>query len=150
MIRDEGSTREPDRLTPLSELNGYTVAADDPDPRGWDVVTREGQRIGRVDELIVDPAAERARYLDVYLDQSAVGNRHVLVPTDAVRIEGDAQQRHQVEVGASMEYLASVTPYTGLPLTVDQEAEYRACPPAGAIGSARPETRIGSGGIRHD
>lgn len=150
MTSDPDPRREPDRLTRLSELNGYTVADGDPDPRGWDVVTADGRRIGRVDELIVDPAAERARYLDVHLDEGAGGDRHVLVPTDAVRIGDDEQQRQQVQVGASMEHLASVTPYTGLPLTRDQEAEYGACPPAGAAGAARRETRIRSGGIRHD
>lgn len=139
-----------DRLTRLGELDGYRVVKDDPDPRGWDVVTADGQRIGRVDDLIVDREAERAAYLDVHLERDDRGaeHRHVLVPTEAVRIDPADEDRRQVEVGATMDYLASVTPYQGLPLTSAQEAEYRACPPARA---AEPRhTRITRGGTRHD
>lgn len=31
---------EPHRLTPLSDLSGYTVADGDPDPHGWAVARR--------------------------------------------------------------------------------------------------------------
>lgn len=141
--------RDPQRLTRLSELNDYKVVDGDPDPRGWDVVTSKGERVGRVDELIVDPESERARYLDVHLERGAE-HRHVLVPTSAVRIREDERQRHQVEVGASAEYLASVTPYQGLPLTTAQEAEYQACPPAEPTGTEFGQTRISRGGMRHD
>lgn len=141
--------RDPGRLSRLSELNDYKVVEGDPDPRGWEVVTRTGERVGRVDELIVDPDSERARYLEVRLERGAE-HWHVLVPTSAVRIGEDERQRRQVEVGASGEYLASVTPYQGLPLTAQQEAEYQACPPAEPTGVEFGPTRISRGGMRRD
>ena len=52
------------------EGSGYKVADDDPDVRGWEVTGSDGRRIGEVDDLLVDPAALRARYLEVRLDRS--------------------------------------------------------------------------------
>lgn len=135
-----------DRLARLGELSGYKVADGDPDPRGWEVVTADGQRIGRVDDLIVDRDAERAQYLDVRLERG--GDRHVLIPAEAVRVGDEEQQRRQVAVGASDEYFAGVTPYRGLPLTTEQEAEYRSCPPA-STSLDRRDTRIQRGDARH-
>lgn len=134
-----------DRLARLKELSGYKVADGDPDPRGWEVVAADGQRIGRVDDLIVDRDAERARYLDVRL---AEGDRHVLIPAQAVRVGDEEQRRRQVAVGAGDEYFAGVTPYQGLPLTTEQEAEYRSCPPA-SPSLDRRDTRIQRGDTHH-
>lgn len=136
-----------DHLVRLGELSGYKVADGDPDPRGWDVVTGDGRRVGRVDDLIVDREAERAQYLDVELSEG--GDRHVLIPTDAVHLGEHERQRQQVAVGASAEYLSGVTPYRGLPLTPEQEAEYRSCPVPGGSPFARSETRIRRGETDH-
>ncbi|MGH7504196.1 MAG: PRC-barrel domain-containing protein [Longimicrobiales bacterium] len=87
---DVGTRRA--RLRRLSELDDYEVADDDPDPRGWDVQSADGRSIGRVDELIVEPAAMKARYLDVELDASALeldGNRHVLIPVGFAELDPD-------------------------------------------------------------
>lgn len=52
------------------EGSGYKVADGDPDVRGWAVIGNDGRRIGEVDDLLVDPAAMRVRYLEVRLDRS--------------------------------------------------------------------------------
>lgn len=136
-----------EQLVRLGELSDYKVADGDPDPRGWDVVTREGQRVGRVDDLIVDREAERAQYLDVQLEQDA--DRHVLIPTESVHLGREERDRHQVAVGASLDYLTGVTPYRGLPLSAEQQAEYRSCPaPGGAY--EKQDMRIHRGVTRHD
>ena len=132
-------------LARLRDLSDYKVADGDPDPRGWNVVTRDGIHIGRVDDLIVDPESERACYLDVRLDQPAATERHVLVPTDAVHLGRDEQHQNQVEVAATMEYFAGATPYTGLPLTPAQESEYGNCPPVPGANTPRPPTRVRRG-----
>lgn len=137
-----------DQLARLGELSGYKVAEGDPDPRGWQVVTTHGSRVGRVDDLVVDREAERARYLDVQLDDSE--QRHVLIPTDAIHVGPGERKRQQVAIGASLDYLTKVTPYRGLPLTAEQEAEYRACPPASASPVEPPDTRIRRGDTHHD
>ena len=136
-----------DRLARLGEMSGYKVADGDPDPRGWDVVTHDGQRVGRVDDLIVDPQEERAQYLDVQLEQGS--DRHVLIPTEAVHLGKEERDRRQVAIGATLEYLAGVTPYRGLPLTLDQQTEYRSCPTPG-FAYEKQDTRIHRGAPRHD
>lgn len=88
---DIGNTRA--RLRRLSELEGYDVADDHTDPRGWSVQSADGSSIGRVDELIVEPAAMKARYLDVQLDTAQLGldgeERHVLVPVGYADLDTD-------------------------------------------------------------
>lgn len=140
--------REDHHLTRLSDLSGYEVADGDPDPRGWEVVTQDGIRVGRVEDLIIDREAERARYLDVRLDKPGAVDRHVLVPTDAVQIGRDDREQHRVEVAATMDYFGAAPAYTGLPLTETQEAEYGRCPRAAVAGGLPPTTRIRRGDIR--
>lgn len=54
------------------EGSGYKVAEGDPDVRGWDVMDRDGHRIGEVDDLLIDTEAMKVRYLEVRLDRRLV------------------------------------------------------------------------------
>jgi len=49
----------------MSELSDYKVEPGDPDPRGWDVVTTDGRKVGRVEDLVVDTTAMKVRHLIV-------------------------------------------------------------------------------------
>jgi len=60
-LADEPPPQAP--VVPLASLPEFRVAAGDPDPRGWPLVGAGGERIGRVEELLVDPLLLRARYL---------------------------------------------------------------------------------------
>ena len=60
-------------VTPLRRLHNYRIAESDPDVRGWEVIGAEGQRIGEVDDLLVDTKALKARYLEVALDLERIG-----------------------------------------------------------------------------
>ena len=81
---------ETGRVVPLNELDGYKVASDDPDVRGWEVISSDGRRIGKVEQLLVDTAAMKVRYLDVDVDDDLVaGDRHVLVPIGYARLDED-------------------------------------------------------------
>ncbi|HWM92656.1 MAG TPA: PRC-barrel domain-containing protein [Thermoanaerobaculia bacterium] len=66
-MRNESDT-ERSRVTPLRNLRGYKVAEGDPDVRDWEVVGGDGRRIGTVNDLLVDEAAGKVRYLDIELD----------------------------------------------------------------------------------
>jgi hypothetical protein len=82
------------RVASLGELDDYKVADDEPDPRGWHVLTRESTRAGEVADLIVDLAALKVCYLEVELDKDALrlrANRHVLVPVGAAWLNEDEQ-----------------------------------------------------------
>src|SRR5688572_3050860 len=54
-----------DHMRPISDLSNYKVEEGDIDPRGWTVVGNDGNRIGTVEDLIVDTRAMKVRYLVV-------------------------------------------------------------------------------------
>lgn len=80
------------RLARLGELDDCQVADGDPDIRGWEVRDAGGQKVGKVEELIVDPAAMKVRYMEVKADDKAAGvrdERLVLVPIGTARLDDD-------------------------------------------------------------
>lgn len=80
-------TNEPmDRVVPLNSLDGWKVADGDPDIRGWEVVSSDGTRVGKVDELLVDTTANKVRYVDVDMTDD---NRHITLPVGYARLDRD-------------------------------------------------------------
>jgi photosynthetic reaction center H subunit len=73
------------KIVPLRAAPGYYLAAEDPDPRGMDVVAADGVVAGKAVECWVDRSETLVRYLEVAV-QSVVGERRVLVPMALVRI----------------------------------------------------------------
>src|SRR3954469_12025960 len=81
-------------LQRLSETHDFAVASDDPDIRGWDVVTNASE-IGKVSDLIVDPSAMKVRYVEVELDRGAFNlheQKRVIVPISSVDVDASAKQ----------------------------------------------------------
>ncbi|MGE5680636.1 MAG: PRC-barrel domain-containing protein [Bacillota bacterium] len=80
-------------LYKLSELDYFEVSEKDPDVRNWDVYTSDGTKVGTVDDLIVDPAALKVRYLDVLIDYTEPGAnelvRHILIPIGTASVDAD-------------------------------------------------------------
>jgi photosynthetic reaction center H subunit len=109
------------RIAPLGSLDDFEVAEDFPDPRGWDVVLADGNKIGEIEELIVDTQALRTRYLDVDLDKDAVGlteDKHVLIPVGAARLDDD---RDDVIVDLDIGQIAAMPAYDQSMITRDYE-----------------------------
>lgn len=79
------------RVYPLRELDDYEVADHDPDVRGWTVYASDGLEIGEVEELFVDPAAKKVRYLavDMKAGDSDRDKHRVLLPVGAARLRKD-------------------------------------------------------------
>ncbi len=102
--------REIDRVVPLDELAGYAVARGEPDVRGWDVIAGDGRRIGEVDELLVDAAAKKVRFLDVSVDEELVPDmettQRILIPIDSARVHA-AEDRVFVDGISSTEVVFS-------------------------------------------
>jgi hypothetical protein len=92
-LRDEANVgpdpRQARHLVPLKELGKFTVAADDPDIRGWSAFTSTGREIGRVDELLVDTATNEVVMLDIDLRRD---DRHTLAPLRAAWIDHAARR----------------------------------------------------------
>lgn len=94
---------ELDRVVPLSQLDDFEVADGDPDVRGWSVMSADGKKIGRVDQLLVDTGAMKVRYLDVDLrDGMGDGSdRHALVPIGYAQLDRGTQTVRTTALRAS-------------------------------------------------
>jgi uncharacterized protein (TIGR02271 family) len=86
----------PERIAPLSELDDYEVADNDPDVRGWDVISADGRKVGEVEDLVVDTGAMKVRYLDVEVDKEyrADDNRRILIPVGHARLHEKEDHVH--------------------------------------------------------
>ncbi|HEX7117980.1 MAG TPA: DUF2382 domain-containing protein [Longimicrobiales bacterium] len=86
---------EMDRIVSLDDLEDFEVAEGEPDVRGWEVLSADGERIGEVDQLLVDTTAMKVRYLDVDLENDLIGtdeDRHTLIPIGFARLDEDNDQ----------------------------------------------------------
>jgi sporulation protein YlmC with PRC-barrel domain len=75
------------RIVPLRQAKDFKLSKGDPDPRGWNVFGADGERVGTVADLLVDPAALKVRYLSVNLLDDLFKlkeDRHILIPTEVV------------------------------------------------------------------
>lgn len=79
-------------LLRLRDLTDFEVADGNPDVRGWAVRGSDGQILGTVYELIVEPEALKVRYLDVELDPRFNLNEfedHILLPIGVASLDTD-------------------------------------------------------------
>ncbi|HEX6849738.1 MAG TPA: PRC-barrel domain-containing protein [Chitinophagaceae bacterium] len=69
------------RLQELDRSN-FEITKGDPDIRGWDVRYRNGEKIGSVEELILDTKAKKVRYMVVDLEENELRleDRKILIP----------------------------------------------------------------------
>jgi photosynthetic reaction center H subunit len=68
------------RTVPMRVANDHWVAEEDPDPRGWEVITCDGLVAGIVADIWVDRAEANVRFIEVALPDRAA--RHVIVPVE--------------------------------------------------------------------
>jgi uncharacterized protein (TIGR02271 family) len=110
------------QLGRLNDLDEFKVADGYPDPRGWDVKTGDGRKLGTVDDLIVDTQAMRVRYVSVELDRSAGQlardaatpgdqERHTLLPVGSVEL--DDQHDDVLVHGYTLEQVTGLPRYAG-------------------------------------
>jgi photosynthetic reaction center H subunit len=123
-----GTTHEENkkRLFRLDELDKFEVAENDPDVRGWDVVGADGDKLGTVEELIVDPEARKVRYLDIHVINelsSAGGERHLLIPIGAAAVNEKDDNVWIREI--DKDTLKRYPIYSGGPVTRDYEHSLR-------------------------
>jgi uncharacterized protein (TIGR02271 family) len=52
----------PNDLRRLRELEEFEITEGDIDPRGWDLYGRDGEKIGKIDGLLVSPSARKAYF----------------------------------------------------------------------------------------
>lgn len=84
------------KIVPLRTAPGWTLAAEDPDPRGMPVVGADGKVAGTCTDAWIDISEVLVRYLEV-----DIGTRRVLVPMTLARVDGKKKQIRVVSVLAS-------------------------------------------------
>ncbi len=80
------------RLVHLDDMHDLQVADGDPDIRGWDVRTADGEKVGKVKDLVVDTMLMKVRYIEAQIDKdvlNASDDRHVLIPIGSARLDDD-------------------------------------------------------------
>ncbi|QHT71214.1 DUF2382 domain-containing protein [Rhodocytophaga rosea] len=101
----------------------YKVSDEDPDVRGWDVIGRDGEKLGEVEELIVDTSAMKVRYLDVEIDDDLTvadeDDRHVLIPIGAVNL--DHENKFVIAPNLTDQSITSIPAYHGEEISRDFE-----------------------------
>lgn len=105
------------RVLPMKEAKDFKLSGGAPDLRGWNVFGADGERVGTVTEMLVDPGAMKIRYLDVdLLDDLFLleDDRHVLVPLEMIELKERGEDAWVAHLRA--EEIARLPAYTGGPV----------------------------------
>ena len=110
------ATEETSKLIKLSD-SGQTVAPEE-DIRGLDVKDKDGDDIGKVDDLLIDDAENKVRFLEVASGGFlGIGEDKSFIPVDAItRID------ENVHINQTRTHVAGAPPYD--PELVDQSSYY--------------------------
>ncbi len=101
----------------------YEVADRHQDVRGWSIIGQNAQKIGKVDELIVDTNVMKVRYLDVAVTGSLLPegepNRHLLLPVGVATLDYD----HKAVLVPTLDTALAlkIPAYRGEPISRDYE-----------------------------
>jgi len=111
----------------LQELDrsDFEIVDGEPDIRGWDVRLVSGQKIGEVEDLIVDAQQKKVRYMIVDLDDDDVelDEREVLIPIGLATL--DRKEDDVILESVTVEQLRSLPEYHSGRL--DEEVERKIC-----------------------
>ena len=88
------------KIVPLRAAPGYYLAAQDPDPRGYAVITADGRVAGTVVDAWIDRSETLVRYLEADAEGSS-GARRVVFPMALARVDGKRRQVKVVSVLAA-------------------------------------------------
>jgi len=108
------------RLQELDRSN-FEIVKGEPDIRGWDVRYKNGEKIGSVEELILDAKAKKVRYMVVDLDENELRleNRKIVIPIGFAELH--SQSDDVLIPNVSVDQLCSLPDYKKDALTPDVE-----------------------------
>lgn len=113
------------RLQPL-DRSDFSIVKGEPDIRGWDVRNAAGQKIGEVEELVIDAQQKKVRYMVVELDDDEMDledDKKVLIPIGLAQLHKDDDD--VLLPGITVEQLRALPAYDEDNL--DEEAEQKVC-----------------------
>ena len=108
------------RLQELDHSN-FEIVKGEPDIRGWDVRYKNGEKIGSVEELIVDTKAKKIRYMVVDLDENELRLEHrkIFIPIGFAEL--DNQHDDVLIPNVSIDQLCRLPDYKRNSLTPELE-----------------------------
>ena len=108
------------RLQELDHSN-FEIVTGEPDIRGWDVRYKNGEKIGSVEELILDTKAQKVRYMVVDLDENELRLEHrkIFIPIGFAEL--DDQHDDVLIPNVSVDQLCRLPDYKRNSLTPDLE-----------------------------
>lgn len=123
--RDAHDWRTPagdSRVVPLSAAKDFRLEKGAPDVRGWNVFGADGERVGVVSQLLVDPTALKVRYAEVDVHEDLYrwrDDRRVLVPLELIDLRERGKDAWVKELNAAE--VARLPAYTGGPVSAAME-----------------------------
>jgi len=112
-------------LVHLKDVKGFEFSKEQPDPRGWEVRTADGTKLGKVEDLLFDTEARRVRYLEVEMDKDVAkqaGRDYALVPIGTARLD---DEHDDVIVNLTVADLGGVPAYDRRAFSRDYEKSLR-------------------------
>jgi sporulation protein YlmC with PRC-barrel domain len=108
------------RLQELDHSN-FEIVKGEPDIRGWDVRYRDGEKIGSVEELILDTKEKKVRYMVVDLDENELRleRRKILIPIGMAEL--DHMEDDVLMPNISVDQICDLPVYERNNLTPDSE-----------------------------
>jgi len=138
-----------DSLVRLSDDDDLEVAPNEPDVRGWSVMTVNGLKIGKVRDLIIDRGAMKVRYLEVALDDATSGSdARPMIPIQSADLDRD--DRAVIVHGITIEQINALPAY-GSGRSAPERAYERprqAASDTRRLTRAEEEVRIGKGSVK--
>ena len=84
------------RFAPLRIAGEYSVASEDPDPRGMSVIGADDRSAGTISDIWIDRSETQVRYYEVKL--AGEDGRHVMLPTGFCRVNGTRREVRVVSI----------------------------------------------------
>jgi hypothetical protein len=81
----------PDDLVKLENLTDYEVADGEPDPRGWDLIGRDDQKVGTIKNLLASPSNQMA-YFAIIDCGDWLQDRLFIVPLSNINFDRDREK----------------------------------------------------------
>jgi hypothetical protein len=115
-----------ERLLPLSSMKDYKVAKDNLNVLGWRVVGADGESLGIVKDLIVDPQLMKVRYLSVVADRRFFNtdtDQYMLLPIGVAALDKSGKKVFVSSIDSKS--IASYPIYDGGAISADYEYAIR-------------------------
>lgn len=96
-----------DRLAELGGSN-FEIVNGEPDITGWKVKTADGLKVGRIDDLLFNPASQKVRYIVVNFSGNELhleSDRHVLIPISVADLYSDKDYQKSIVPVSATEHL---------------------------------------------